>query len=111
MILYIVFRRGILLMLNPTKMSQLSNSDTINKMYAELNNELTKDIISKLKKYEYLIDYSLIDIKKAINAERKKVFNETLRKTRKLHRKTKKAIRSVYKEMSDALDDNRRNNK
>ncbi len=92
-------------------MSQLANSDTINKIYTELNNELTKNIINKLKKYEDLIDCSKVDIKKVINAEKNRILKESLRKTRKLHRKVKKEIKAAYKEMSDALDDNRRNNK
>lgn len=98
-------------MLTPTKMSQLSNNDEINKLYAELNNELTKEIVSSIKKYENLILHSQVNIEKVINIEKSRILKESLRKTRKLHRKTKKTIKSVYKEMSDALDDNRKNNR
>ncbi len=98
-------------MLTPTKMSQLSNNDEINKMYSELNNELTKEIVSSIKKYEDLILHSQIDIKKVINIEKRRILKESLKKTRKLHRKTKKAIKSVYKEMSDTLNDDKRHNR
>lgn len=92
-------------------MSQLSNNDEINKMYSELNNELTKEIVSSIKKYEDLILHSQIDIKKVINIEKRRILKESLKKTRKLHRKTKKAIKSVYKEMSDTLNDDKRHNR
>lgn len=98
-------------MITPDKMSQLSSNDEINKMYAELNNELTKEIVNSIKEYENLILHSQIDIKKVINIEKRRILKESLKKTRKLHRKTKKAIKSVYKEMSDALNDDRRNNR
>lgn len=92
-------------------MSQLSNSEVINSLYTELNNELTKSVISKLKKHENLIEYSRIDIKKVINVEKNKILKESLKKTRNLYRKTRKQIKNVYEELSDALNDNRGNNK
>lgn len=98
-------------MLTPNKMSQLSNNEVINSMYTELNNELTKSIISELKKHENLTEYSRIDIKKVINVEKNKILKDSLKKTRNLYRKTRKQIKNVYEELSDALNDNRGNNK
>lgn len=98
-------------MLIPNKMSQLSNSEVINLLYTELNNELTKSIIGELKKYENLTEYSQVDIKKVINTEKNKILKESLKRTRKLYKKTRKHIKNVYKELSDALNDDRGNNK
>ncbi len=98
-------------MITPNKMSQLSNNEVISSMYAELNNELTKSIISELKKHENLIEYSRIDIKKVINVEKNKILKQSLKRTRKLYKKTRKQIKNTYKELSDALNDNRGDNK
>lgn len=98
-------------MITPDKMSQLSNNEVINLIYVELNNELTKTIISELKKYENLANHSQIDIKKIINTEKNRILKESLKRTRKLYRKARKQIKNIYKELSDALNDDRGNNK
>lgn len=94
-------------MLTPTKMAELSNGDTINSMYTELNNKLTKEIISRIDKLGDLSKYSKTEIKSIINKEKKSLLKTALKETRKLYRKSKKETKSIYKEMSDALNDNK----
>ena len=50
-------------------------------------------------------------MKIVINKEKNKILKESLKKTRNLYRETRKQIKNVYKELSDALNDDRRNNR
>lgn len=93
-------------MLTPDKMSQLQNNEVVG-IYQKLNQEITKEIISKIKEYDELLFTNENKLKTTLKRDKRKILKDSLKKTRKLNVKTKKGIKKVFKELRDDLDDNK----
>ena len=87
-------------MITPKDMERFANNEVV-KMYGELNQNLTKTIISRLKKDGDISSFtrSQIRILKRIGGE--EIFKEALKKTSGLSSKRKKEIDALFDDIAD----------
>lgn len=88
-------------MLTPKKMNKLAQNKIVD-MYTKLNEELTNEIMKKINKAGNLTEYTKHQIRVLINQGGKEVFEEALRKTNKVSKKTRKEVDEIFNELKDA---------
>ena len=87
-------------MFNPDDMERFTNNEIVN-MYGKLQEELTKTIISKLRKAGDINSYTRQQIRNLRQIGGRKVFYEALNKTNNLSSKRKKEIKKLFDEIGD----------
>ena len=85
-------------MLTPEKLSKLSQNEVVN-MYTELNQQLTKDIIKKLKESPDITSYTRSQMKVLARQGGKEIFTRALNRVNGLSRKQKKEIEKLFNDI------------
>lgn len=86
-------------MLTPDKFEKLANNNAVIDMYAKLNQDLTNDIIKKIKQNGDISSYTRHQIKVLIKNGGKDIFNSSLMKTQRLTNKRKKEVKNLFNEL------------
>ena len=87
-------------MITPKDMERFTNNEVVN-MYSELNQDLTKTIIKKLKKGGDLSSFTQSQIIALKRAGGEEIFKEALKKTNGLTAKRKKEIENLFDDIAD----------
>ena len=87
-------------MLTPEKLTKITNNKVVD-LYTRLNQQLTNEIIKKLKQNGDISSFTQSQIKVLKRNGGKQIFYEALNKTQKLSRERKKEIKSLFDELSE----------
>ena len=85
-------------MITPDKMESY-NQNKIVDMYEDLNRELTKEIIQRIKEIGYVSGYTSNQIRAIIRTGGKEIFKQALMKTNKLTKARKEEVNEIYNDL------------
>ena len=85
-------------MLTPNKMNNLQNNKLVD-IYTAINQELTNDIINKIKSSEDITNYTKSQIKALIKNGGQEIFNEALKKVQGISRSTLNELKTIFNDL------------
>lgn len=89
-------------MITPEKMESY-NQNKVVEMYEKLNQDITKEIITKIKEVGYVSGYTMSQIKSIIKTGGKEIFKSALLKTNELSAGRKKEVLKVYNDIAEEM--------
>lgn len=89
-------------MITPEKMESY-NQNKVVEMYEKLNQDITKEIITKIKEVGYVSGYTMSQMKSIIKTGGKEIFQSALLKTNELSASRKKEVLKVYNDIAEEM--------
>lgn len=86
-------------MLTPDKFKELTNNNTVVEMYTKLNQDLTNEIIKKIKQSGDISSYTRHQMKVLIKNGGKSIFSDALIKTQRLTSRRKREVANLFEDL------------